>query len=243
MQGKLTIDAGMVVKVVYPGSGATGIEVAGSGSLAVDGSGTAPVVFTSVNDNTVGGATGSGSPAPGDYFAAIHVDDASGGVSIRNAVFEYASTAVSVDELNKLEVDSSEFSYNLAAFSVASTPGVSGLLGQLVCAPPYTSFITGQGDWFGGTGLPGASIDIESIAGLVIPRGLSRVWPAMSSLIPPGTVGDNTIPWTLYTLPGRIWYTHTRHSGDCLIGILGALPGLRREIISKGGYAHRHASG
>ena len=67
--------------------------MAGSGSLAVDGSGTAPVVFTSVNDNTVGGATGSGSPAPGDYFAAIDVDGG-GSVDVTDASFSYAQDGI-----------------------------------------------------------------------------------------------------------------------------------------------------
>ena len=57
------------------------------------GLGTAPVVFTSVNDNTVGGATGSGSPAPGDYFAAIDVDGG-GSVDVTDASFSYAQDGI-----------------------------------------------------------------------------------------------------------------------------------------------------
>jgi hypothetical protein len=159
--------------------------------LDVAGTAASPVVFTSVNDNSVGGATGTGSPAAGDWQG-IEIENASGGTTISNAVFEYAGTAVTVDELDELEV---------AAFAVNSTPVVSVLLGQLDCAPPYTSFITGTGDWFGSTGLPGASIDIGSIADLVIPAGLSNVWSAMSLLIPPAGVADNTIPWSLYSCP------------------------------------------
>ncbi|MGH3164657.1 MAG: hypothetical protein ACRDN0_02040 [Trebonia sp.] len=121
-------------------------------------------------------------------------------MTIDNAAIRYASTAVAVNELDALEVDNTEFSDNTAAFTVSTTPVLSVLLGQLDCAPPYTSFITGSGDWFGTTGVPGASIDIGSIASLVIPAGLSKVWPAMSLLIPPADVSDNTIP-SMYSCP------------------------------------------
>jgi hypothetical protein len=202
----VTVAAGTVIKGTQEGtyqdctigSGSSPIQV--TGSLDVAGTAASPVVFTSVNDNSVGGATGTGSLAAGDWQG-IEIENASGGTTISNAVFEYAGTAVTVDELDELEVVNTEFSYNDAAFAVNSTPVVSVLLGQLDCAPPYTSFITGTGDWFGSTGLPGASIDIGSIADLVIPAGLSNVWSAMSLLIPPAGVADNTIPWSLYSCP------------------------------------------
>lgn len=122
-------------------------------------------------------------------------------MAIDNAVIEYATTAIAINELDSLVVNNTEFSYNTATVTVTTTPAVSVLLGQLGCAPPYTSFITGSGDWFGSTSEPGASIDIGSTIGLDIPDGLTQVWSLISLLIPPVTVGDNTIPWSEYSCP------------------------------------------
>jgi len=199
----VTVAAGTVIKGSlsdYTGcaSSASYPSVSVQGSLEVAGTATSPVVFTSVNDNSVGASTGTGTPAGSDW-GGIEVATASGGTSVDHAVFEYASTAIAVDQLSALEVDNTQFSYNSAAFTVSSTPAVSSLLGQLDCAPPYTSFVTGSGDWFGATGSPGASTDIGSIVGLVIPAGLAKVWSAMSLLVPPAGVSDNAIGWKMYS--------------------------------------------
>ena len=83
----LTVAPGTVVK-------ASGGSVHVFGSLVAVGAFGLPVVFTSVNDNTVGGVTGNGTPTSGDWQGIIV---ASGGsVDIENAVIRYANIAVNV---------------------------------------------------------------------------------------------------------------------------------------------------
>ncbi|MFZ3332507.1 MAG: hypothetical protein WA197_17865, partial [Candidatus Acidiferrales bacterium] len=100
----LTVDAGAVVKA----SGA-GIDVDPGGVLDVIGTASSPAVFTSVNDNTVGGSTGSGSPVAGEYAYAIHLEspEAVGGaltsapsVTVDHAVFRYGSAAISDSQVS-----------------------------------------------------------------------------------------------------------------------------------------------
>ena len=171
------------------------------GSLSAEGTASSPIVFTSVNDSAVGGTTGSGSPAVGDWQG-IEIGTANDNVTISNVVFKYASTAIGINELDALTVNQTEFSYNSAAFAVGSTPITSILLGQVDCAPPYTSYVTGTGDWFGSTGIPGTSFDFGSLGGDIVPAGFSKVWSLISVLIPTnGSVSDNTIPWGAWQCP------------------------------------------
>ena len=71
----LTVAAGTVIKA-FDGQFCTDIpDIACSmsveGTLTVAGTSGSPVVFTSMNDNTVGGVTGTGSPTPGDWYGVI----------------------------------------------------------------------------------------------------------------------------------------------------------------------------
>jgi hypothetical protein len=76
------------------------VKAEGSGELIVDGrldvEGTAsdPVTITSINDQSVGGETGSGSPQPGEWGGIVVQDG--GSAAIKDGVLEYASTAVTV---------------------------------------------------------------------------------------------------------------------------------------------------
>jgi hypothetical protein len=75
---------------------AAGIRVMPEGDLTAEGVAGAPVSFTSANDNSVGGTTGSGSPAPGDWSG---IEAQSGStVSLTGASLRYASTALYVAE-------------------------------------------------------------------------------------------------------------------------------------------------
>lgn len=81
----LTIEPGTVVK----GNGSISVE----GTLDAVGTTTSPITFTSVNDNSVGGTTGSGSPADGDW-AGISVDG--GSIDLERSRVDYAITGVGV---------------------------------------------------------------------------------------------------------------------------------------------------
>jgi hypothetical protein len=55
------------------------------------GTASQPITFTSINDNTVGGTTGSGHPAAGDW-GEIEVDG--GSIDLQSTIIKYASTAI-----------------------------------------------------------------------------------------------------------------------------------------------------
>ena len=79
----LTIDPGVVVKFAdyY-----TDLWV--YGTLIADGTPNARITFTSVNDHSAGGATGTGNPAPNDWSSLRFVDGSSGSV-LDNAIVRY----------------------------------------------------------------------------------------------------------------------------------------------------------
>ncbi len=80
----LTIVAGAIVK--FQGASA-GLVV--NGTLQVQGTAQAPVVLTSVNDNSVGGSTGTGTPAPADW-SGVQVNGG-GTLSLTSATLSYAA--------------------------------------------------------------------------------------------------------------------------------------------------------
>ena len=87
----LTIAPGTVVKGQGPGSGCTncnGITV--KGTLDAVGTTSNPITFTSINDNSVGGDTGSGTPGPGNWRGI----SGTGTLDLSYVVAEYADTAV-----------------------------------------------------------------------------------------------------------------------------------------------------
>ena len=119
-------------------------------------------------------------------------------------VIEYADTAIGIGQLGTgVQVDNSEFLNNNAAISVNSTPVVSevlsGILSLLPCGPPFTSFVTGTGDWFGSKGYPGGVIDLGSIVGDLVPAPIAHLIATMDALLPATPGGYNTIPWSLWT--------------------------------------------
>jgi parallel beta-helix repeat protein len=58
------------------------------GTLKAEGTSLSPIIFTTVNDNSIGGTTGTGTPAAGQWDA-IRFESASINSTIRNAVVKY----------------------------------------------------------------------------------------------------------------------------------------------------------
>jgi hypothetical protein len=86
----LTIAPGIVVKA------SNNVAVSIEGTLDAVGTAQSPITFTSINDNSVGGATGSGSPASGDWWG---IGVTSGGVAVLDGTnIGYASTALTVSD-------------------------------------------------------------------------------------------------------------------------------------------------
>ncbi len=94
-----TIAPGAVIKAGAPGESGCAYNVSCSilvnGTLDVVGTASEPVTFTSINDNTVGGATGTGSPEPGEWGGIYLPQD--GSLTAEDATLSYAQTAVNFD--------------------------------------------------------------------------------------------------------------------------------------------------
>jgi hypothetical protein len=90
----LTVAPGTVIKAASLADPNVPGSLTVEGTLKAVGTAASPVVFTSVNDNTVGGTTGSGSPAPGDWDG-IDVDE--GSANVQYADIRYAATALDFD--------------------------------------------------------------------------------------------------------------------------------------------------
>ena len=127
----LTISAGVTVTVAvgtvikggqtdYAGCSSNGSTpyVGVEGTLDAVGTSAAPIVFTSINDNSVGGVTGSGSPAAGDW-GGIEVSGA-GSVDLEDTTIAYAATA--------LVVAAAGSDANLSGVTIESTLGALNVL-------------------------------------------------------------------------------------------------------------------
>jgi hypothetical protein len=135
--GELTIPSGVTVNVepgvVFKGingdpmancgtpyNASPGIVV--QGNLDAVGTTADPITFTSINDNSIGGITGSGSPAVGDW-GGIEVEG--GSIDLEYANVSYASTAVYASTSNLVKVENDIFRTNSVALQIQGQLGTN----------------------------------------------------------------------------------------------------------------------
>jgi hypothetical protein len=95
------------------------------GTLDAAGTAASPVVFTSTNDSTVGGVTGTGSPSAGDWDG-IWIDD--GSADIEHATISYASDAVSASDTSTVELSNAKIQDS--SVGIADSSGAVGFRGS-----------------------------------------------------------------------------------------------------------------
>jgi hypothetical protein len=147
----LTIAAGAVVKGKHASGCGESIScsISVQGSLVAVGTEASPITFTSINDNSVGGATGSGSPAAGDWGGIFAGGE--GSVNVQHAVLDYASSAIQATTTGALTIEASTLSSNEAAVNVAASPATSVAL---------------HGNWFdnNASALAGSSVWVSTVS-------------------------------------------------------------------------------
>ena len=89
IEGTVDLGSGVILKGQSDDSI---MEVNSGGTLSGTGASGSLIYFTSINDNSVGGSIGNGSPAAADYASAIELNG--GTVGITYATFEYANTSL-----------------------------------------------------------------------------------------------------------------------------------------------------
>ena len=82
------VESGAVIKALN-----ASIDV--QGTLVSSGTSGSPAIFTSLNDNSVGGVTGSGHPIAGDWYG-ITVSGSGATANLNGVLIEYAATALNV---------------------------------------------------------------------------------------------------------------------------------------------------
>ena len=174
----MTIAAGTVIKG-DGGSGGCEVEnictLSVEGSLDAVGTPTEPIVFTSINDNSVGGDTGTGSPAAGNW-SGIAVSE-SGSIDLEDTDVSYASTGVDADTTGPAVFKSDEFAssvYEAVLIAAAATPVVEHDSSTGLAQDQTPAFVVDSSsldlDDIGGNSVTGSGVQAVGLSGTVATR-------------------------------------------------------------------------
>ena len=126
----LTIAPGAVIK----GSGGNGCgtspgndcSIGVEGSLVAVGTASEPITFTSINNDSIGGDTGSGTPIAGDWDGIYTYGEAS--VDLEHVKLSYATTGLAATTNKHVTVESDIFAHNDTALDVSATVGTNAAI-------------------------------------------------------------------------------------------------------------------
>lgn len=207
VDGTVGIDPGAIIKV---GEDRNAFDVQDDGVLNAQGNSGNPIVFTSYEDDSLGGDTtgdGDTTGSAGDYNYAIRFElpDPESDV-VKYVVFKYAYEALSIGPVGTLDVSDTQFTHNVEAFEADMTTTDNPELGSLEgdCSWPYDNDIEISNSWFGSSGYPGDYTGLSSYLDSVdIPDGydgLKDVYDDYSAFYDDSVYdGDNALPWTLFS--------------------------------------------
>jgi hypothetical protein len=88
------------------------------------------VVFTSINDNSIGGATGTGKPAAGDWQGLVATPSSTENpvVILEHASVSYATTGLDATTNRQVTVQSDSLAHNGVAVNIAATIGTNAAI-------------------------------------------------------------------------------------------------------------------
>ena len=148
----LTVTPGTVIKS-REGAACSTYECSISVEGTLDAVGTAsdPITFTSINDNTVGGKTGIGTPEPGEWEGIAVGND--GEVNMEHVTVAYATGGLSATTDKKLLVDRDTFAHNATALDISATLGTNAAI-HVTWFDGNQTALSGTSDWDPGDASP-----------------------------------------------------------------------------------------
>ena len=226
----LTTEPGTIVKADQ------GMEISVDGTLGAVGTASEPVTFTSFNDSSVGGTTGSGSPAAGDWEGIR--SSGGGSVDLEHATVSYATRAVQAEGSGTTAIESDLFTsegYGAVAVSNDEAPAPTleddSAIDASIDSGADPDFSVDSGslnaDLLGGNSATGGGSQVVQLSGVIGASSTLAAEPAAW-----GTSSELDVPSgkTLTIAPGAV----IKGSGgngcgpedvavDCSIGVEGSL--------------------
>ncbi len=147
-----TVEAGAVIKGGtnnYVGNcGGPGGALTVQGSLVVAGTSASPVTFTSINDNSVGGTTGTGKPAAGDWQGIVATPSSTENpvIMLEHASVSYATTGLDATTNRQVTVQSDSLAHNGVAVNISATIGTNAAIHETWFDENGVA-LTGSSDW------------------------------------------------------------------------------------------------
>ena len=131
----LTVAPGTVVKsslqscgeLLWVVCGGYDAAISVQGTLEALGTAAKPVTFTSTTDNSVGGTTGGGSPAAGEWLGieAVPSSQENPTIKLEHTTVSYAETGLAATTNKNVTMESDRFTHNTTALKISATLGTN----------------------------------------------------------------------------------------------------------------------